>query len=350
MANGKIIYTPIPTLALSFDEAHYLSLASAAFNPGTGHLGVDSLLYIDPAVADSECWVAAKGALDLSSLAGWHFYYKPATRRLGLRLNDGGVTALVVETADNAIPALGNNFWARLEIDRTAALARFYVNGTLAAARDISAVTGSLDNAEPLKVGGYDASTNRHKGRLDFLRFDLDRLLPAAWHEEEWHRLRYGCSRRADFEDFLAVWTWYGQSLMNLGGDYELAWQGGGDPVYVTGWPGSAGDIEYLFEENYNYDAEIGYLELDDNQRLADQSAFNYPAPNQKKTFTLPFQYILPPQQAAFEAAWAAKQPLKLFLDADRPKEPGTYQLMKYPLQRYVFSSRMDAELDLEQT
>lgn len=350
MAYGKIIYSPLTTVALSLDGAHYLSRDEAAFNTGAGHFGVDALIGVDPTVADAECWIAAKGAASLANAAGWHFYYKPGTRRLGFRLNDGGVTPLVVETGDNQIPVLGSNFWARLRVDHTNNLALFYVNGLLVASRDISSVAGSLDNTELFRVGGYDAATHRHKGSLDFLRLDAGRVLPAAWHEEEWHRLRYGCPRRAeDYEDFLAAWTFYGQTLLDTGGNYELAWQGGGDPAYITGWPGSAGEIEYLFDENFNFDAEPGYLALDDNQRMADGSAFRYIAPNQKKTFTLPFQYILPPQQAAFYAAWAAKQPTKLYLDADRPKEPGSYLIMEYPLLKYLFSGRMDAKLVMEQ-
>lgn len=350
MANGKIIYTPIPTVALLLDGAHYLSAASAAFNPGAGHLGVDALLRIDPTVPDSECWIAAKGAADLAGAAGYHFYYKPGTRRLGLRLNDGGVTPVVVETADDQIPALGAHFWGRVQLDRTAGLALFYVRDSLVASKDISALTGSLDNTEPFKVGGFDASTHRHKGSLDLLRVDLGRVLSPAWHEEEWYRLRYGCSRDAeDFEDFLAAWTFYGQSLVDIANGHELTWQGGGSPAYATGWPGGDGPIEYRFDENYTRNWKTGYLDLDDNQRLADASAFNKPHPNQKKTFQLSFKKILPPQQAAFEGAWVAKQPVKFFLDADRPQERGTYTIMKYPLINQVFSNTVDAELDMEQ-
>lgn len=349
MANGKIVYIPIPTVAVSLDGAHYLSLASSAFNFGTGNFGVDALLRVDPAVADAECWIAAKGVVTLSSASGWHFYYKPGSRRLGLRINDGGVTPVVVETADNAIPALGTNFWGRLEIDRSNDLARFYVDGFLAGTGDISAITGSLDNAEPLKVGAYDASTNRHKGSLDLLRFDSGRLLSAAWHEKEWYRLKYGGYRQP--RDFLAFWTWYGETLVDRSaGAYELTWQGIGAPAYITGWPGSAGAITYLFEENFELGHKPGYLDLDDSQRMADASDFTYPHPNQKKTFMLPFGWIPPEQQAAFEAAWAGKQPLNLYLNADEPPEEGTFKLMKYPLFQSVFTDRVDAELDLEQT
>lgn len=348
MANGKITYTPLTTVGLTLDGAHYLSLAAAAFNPGSGALGVDFLGSIDPTVADAECWLTAKGAASLANLAGWHFYCKPGTRRLGLRLNDGGVAPLAVETDDNMLPALGSPFWARVEADRTNGLALFYVNGALVASRDISAVTGSLNNSEPLKIGAYDASTNRFKGRVDLVRFDTGRLLSATWHTEEWSRVRYGCPRQA--QDFLAYWTFYGESLVDISANaYELTWQGGGSPAYEIGWPGCDGAIAYTFEVNCEIDFEPGRLDLDDNQRMADAAAYNYPHPNQKATFRLPFKHIDPPQQAAFVAAWEAKQPVDFYLDADLPKEEGQFQIMKYPLLRHVFSRRMDAELELEQ-
>ena len=349
MANGKIIYTPLPTVALEFDGAHYLSLDEAAFNFGTGNFAVDALLMADPAVADAECWIAAKGAADLAGVAGWHFYYKPATRRLGLRLNDGGVTPVSVETDVNGIPALGTYFWARLEVDRVNDVASLFVNGVAAPVIGlISAITGSLDNAERLKVGGYDAATHRHQGALEMLRFDSGRLLSAAWRLREWHRLQYGGLRAP--RDFLALWTWYGESLADRSAQaYTLEYQGGGDPVYLPGWPGSAGPISYTFEDNFEFGHEPGYLDLDDWQRMNDASGLHYPHPNQKKSWLLPFKYLSVEQQAAFDAAWAGKQPLTLYLNADDPSEDGLFLLMKYPLLQSVFTDRVDAELDLEQ-
>lgn len=345
MANGKIIYIPLPSVALGFDGLHYLSSDNTAFNAGTGKFGVDVLGSIDPILTGVDCWflLAAKGPADLANAAGWHFYYNPGRRRLGFRINDGGASPVVVETPDNVLPPPGEHFWARLQMDR-AGLGQLFAQGLLAASGDISGKAGNVDSAEPFTVG------LNHWGTIDLVRFDLGRLLSAAWHEEEWQRLRYGCFRRAeDYEDFLAVWTWYANSLQDLLGVYELLYQGEGSPVFEAGWPGSAADLEYLFDENFTFDMEPGYLDLDDNQRMADGSAFNCPAPNQKKSLTLPFQYIQPQQQAAFEAAWAAKQPIKLYLDADRPKQPGLFQIMKYPIQKSVFTNRVNAELDLEQ-
>lgn len=346
MANGKIIYTPIPTLALLLDGAHYLSLAEAAFNAGTGDLGVDALLTIDPAVADSESWIAAKGAASLANAAGWHWYYTKTTRRLGLRINDGGITPLVVETANDQIPALGTAFGARLQIDR-AGQARFYVNGLDVGGGAISTKGGSLDNTEPLKVGACDASTNRHQGSLDFLRLDLGRVLSATWVEEEWYRIKYGWPREA--QDFLALWTFYGESLVDRSAAaYELAWQGGGAPVYGPGWPGSAGSISYPFAVNFNFGDKPGYLDLDDRQRMLDASDFTYPHPNPKRTWLWDFKYILPEQQAALVGAWASKQPVRLYRDAARP-QTAVVRIITYPLQESVFSNVVHAQLDMEE-
>lgn len=346
MSNGKIIYPPIPTVRLLLDEAHYASLASADFNAGTGNLGVDALITVDAAVADSESWISAKGASNLANLAGWHWYYKKTSRRLGLRLNDGGATPLVVETADNQIPALGAPFWARVQTDR-AGQARFYVNGVDVGGGSIAAKAGSLDNSEPFKVGAYNTTTNRHKGSLDFLRFDLGRILPPAWHIEEWYRIRYGWPREA--QDFLAFWTFYGESLVDRSAAaYTLAWQGGGDPGYAIGWPSSAGPISYTFATNFNFGDKPAYLDLDDRQRMLDASDFTYPHPNPKRTFTWPFKLISPEQQAAFVAAWASKQPVKLYRDADRP-QTAIVKIITYPLQESVFTNVVNAELDMEE-
>jgi hypothetical protein len=196
-------------------------------------------------------------------------------------------------------------------------------------------------------VGACDASTNRHKGSLDFLRFDLGRILPAAWHEEEWYRLKYGCPREA--QDFLAFWTWYGESLVELSAEaYELTWQGGGAPAYAAGWPGAAGPLSYTFGVNFEFGEKPGYLDLDDRQRLLDASDFTYPHPNPKRTWLWPFKYIAPEQQTAFVGAWASKQPVRLYRDGDRP-QTAIVKIITFPLQESVFTNVVHAELDMEE-
>jgi len=344
VAKGKIIYPPLASPAISLDGAHYLSLAEAAFNVGTQDFGVDALIYINPAVADSECWIAAKGVTDLANAAGWHWYYKKTSRRLGLRINDGGTTALVVETADNQIPALATRFWARVQADRDGQ-ARFYVNGADVGGGSIAAKAGSLNNSEPLKIGGNTDALNRHQGLINFIRFDAGRILPDAWHPEEWDRIRYGCI--PEVADFLARWN-FASSLTDASANgYILMWQGTGDPVYSP-WYEDGEVVEYLFAKNFGYGHKPGYLDLDDRQRMLDASDFTYPHPNPKRTFLLPFKNIAPEQQAAFTAAWASKQPVRLYLDADRP-QTAIIKIITYPLHESVFSDRVNAELDMEE-
>jgi hypothetical protein len=341
--NGKIIYSPISTVALALDEAHSLTIGNAAFNAGRGPFGIDILLQIDSSSIKNQVLIASKYPGVWQNQAGWGVYYRLDNRSLGFIINDGSGAPVEVTTNTKALPVIGTPTWVSVRTNRISVA--FYVNGVEVGSGDISSKTGSLDNNNPLTIGGQ---TDFMKGRIDFIRFDQGRCLPAEWHADEWYRIVYGCPRVA--RDFTAFWTFYGQSLLDLGGTHELIWQGGGSQDFVMGWPAVNGSISYVFEESFTFDIEPGRLDLDDNQRMSNGSAFNYPHPNQKKTFILPFQYILPTQQAAFEAAWAAKQPIDLYLRGGRPKENGQFQIMKYPLVKYVFSNRMDAELDLEQT
>ena len=318
MTNGKIIYTPIETKGVVLDGAHYLSLSETSFNFGADDWGVDALVRVDPAVADSECWLVAKGVLDLAGAAGWHFYYKPGTRRLGLRINDGGVAAVVVETANNAIPGLGTHFWSRSELDRTNGLARFYVDGVLAGSGDISAVTGSLDNAAPLLVGAYDASNHRHKGSLDFLRFDSGRILPATWHTKEWDIIRYGMPRL--ISDFLARWNFEESLVDDSESLFTLAWQGGGSPTYVTGYP--LEQLTYIFRRNFsrlNDGPEPSWLDTDDNDRAISGAAFGY-AGALKQCWKINFTLIDETQLTVFKAAEASRDKFAFFAYADEPR------------------------------
>lgn len=317
MANGKIIYTPILTKALSLDGDHYLNLGSSAFNFGIGNFGVDALFAINAAAGDDEGWIAAKSTWPLNNAAGWHWYYKPGSRRLGLRINDGGVTPVTVETADNAIPALGSKFWARLEIDRTNKLARFYVNSFLAASGDISAVTGSLDNSEPLLVSYHESSVNLS---LDFLRFDLGRLLSAAWHVKEWDNIRYGMPRKVS--DSLAMWNFQESLVDDSENLFTLAWQGGGSPTYVIGYPSVAAPLTYNFRRNFSRMKEgpqPSWLDTDDNQRAINGAAFGY-AGALKERWALNFPLINQEQLTAFKAAEASRDQFAFYADAGEPR------------------------------
>ena len=320
MANGKIIYVPIPTKAVQFDGLHYLSLDSTVLNFAAGDFAVGALIYINPAVADSESWIAAKGAADLAGAAGWHWYYKKNTRRLGLRINDGDVAATVVETADNQIPALGIWFWARVQADRDGQV-RFYVNGVDVGGGSIAAAAGSLNNSEPLKVGGFDAATNRHQGAIDFLRFDSGRILSAAWHAKEWDNIRYGMPRK--ISDFLARWNFEESLVDDSDNLLTLTWQGGNAPAYDAGWPTQDAPLTYVFQRNfsrYEDGPEPSWLDTDDNERALSGAAFSYAGPL-KDRWPLNFPLINEQELTAFKAAEAGRNPFAFYVDGSENEE-----------------------------
>lgn len=319
MAYGKIIYTPIPTKALQFDGSHYATMDSAAFNCNTQDFAIDALLYVDPAVADAECWIAAKGALDLANAAGWHWYYRPGARRLGLRINAGGASPVVVETADNALPALGSWFWARLQADRDGQ-ARFLVNAADVGGGSIAAAAGSLNNTQLLRIGAYDAANHRHQGAMDFIRFDLGRLLSSAWHVKEWDKIRYGMPR--EVADFLARWNFEESLVDDSESLFTLTWQGGGSPAYVTGWPSAAAPLTYSFRRHFSRLSEgpqPSWLDTDDNQRAINGAAFSYSGAL-KQRWSINFPLIDEEQYTAFRAAEAGRGQFAFFADAEEPR------------------------------
>ena len=341
MAKGKIIYTPLATRAVSLDGAHYLSLDDAAFNFGVDNFAVDFLFRVDGAVVNSAPYIVSKL---IAPAAGWAIFWDKTSSRMGFYLSDGTQQATIY-SINGSCPA-DTDLWVRLAVARSG-LVSFTVNNLAAGSGSIAAVSGSLDNIQPLRIGAYSTGVSLFLGTIGFLRIDQGRLLPAAWVEEEWWRLKYGCRRRA--QDFLAFWPFYGDSLADLSANaFELTWQGGGDPLFADGWPGSDGSIAYPFLRNFAWGHEPGEVQLDDNQRMADGSAYNYPHPNPKRTFLLPFKNIDLEQQIAFEGAWAGKQPVGLCLDSDRPLT-GNFQMMKYPLLKSIFGKKVDAELDLEE-
>jgi hypothetical protein len=343
VTNGKIIYTPPATRALSLDGLHFLSRDDAALNVGVQDFNFDFLIKIDPAITDPTVWLLSKTPASLDSAAGWLAYLDTVNRKLGLILNDGQATAVTVETGANALPAHGNWFYGGGSCDRSGQ-ARLYIAGADAGGGVISSRPGSLDNSELFRVGAYSAASYRFEGLLGFVRLDVGRVLPAAWWAAEWDRLRYGCLR--ELADSLELWQFY-DSLAGDGG-LDLEWQGGDTPSYADSWPTVIAPISYVFEENYRRGYESGHLNLADRQRAEDGSAFSH-AGAVKRYFRLPFKNIPFTQQAAFTAAWQGQQGLDFFLDADLRrtcqaliKEP---QALEHQLQ-----ARAEGDLYLEET
>lgn len=344
MARGKIIYTPIITAALSLDGAHYLSLAEAAFNMATGDFGVDFLGQIQADTPDNEVLICGKGVDGLAGAAGWLIYALRDTGQLRLKINDGQASPLVIDSQAAAF-TLGARFWGRADLDRDGQV-RFYVAGLDVGGGVISSRAGSLNNSQPLRVGGGAVATNRFKGVLDFIRFDQGRSLPAAWHSEEWDRIRYGFSRD-DLQDFLARWQFAQSLLDDSAEEYGLTYNGGGSPPYVDGWPYAAAPLEVIFDHNYEYGFRLGHVDTDDLARTIDATLGGYGG-GRKRTYFLPFNAIEHPQVTALRAAWAAGGPLDFYLDAAKPRT--CYgRIMAPPEFTEIFMNAYEGEVEIQE-
>lgn len=309
----KIVYEPSASFALQLDGGSFLYTAETSLNPGIGDFACDALVYIDPWFVDTECLLAGQGLVDLSNEVGWHWYYKPASRRLGLRINNGGAEPLEVETEDYILPAPGTWCWLRLAADRDS-LASFQINGVEVGSGSISAKSGSLENSEPFRIGGQSATVNRHKGMIGFLRMDMGRLLPAWWLRKEWLSIVFGLPR--EVMDFKARWNFAGSLTDSSAAGIELIHSG--TPEYLSGWPSASGNIDFTFPRNFSYGHKIGYLDLDARDRGWLGNARSY-AGGRKKSFILDFKGFGLEQLYALQGA-ALTQPFTFYPAADGPE------------------------------
>lgn len=321
MAYGKISWTPPLYKALSLDGAHYLSLADAAFNMGAGDFGLEVLVKVDSTMADAEGWICAKGAADLTNVAGWHFLVDKTNRRLGLRLGNAGGGAPTTVYSNAAAFAYDTDFVGGVTAAR-GGLATFYVNGAPAGTASIAAKSGSLDNSEPVKIGAYDAANCRLKALLGLVRIDQGRVLPASWFLKEYHRLRFAWYGRAwnnlpspqVARDFLEAWNFQSTLIGLSAAARQLTWQGGGPRVFVSGYPYSLGDLTYQFTENFEWEHEESDVNLDSLERTLD-SALAHSVYDDKERRRLTFNLVYFSQRTALQAAHRAKGPIRFFLD-----------------------------------
>jgi hypothetical protein len=341
MANGKITWAAPPFRAVTLDEAHYLYVASAAFNPGTGDFGIDFLFYPDSTQGDTEGLLCGKGAADMANLAGWQVFVDKTNKRLVLKINDGAATVLTVNSNNDSFAA--NTFsWARLEIDRDG-LASFWVNGSAAGSGSISSRAGSLNNSESFKIGGLDAGTNNFKGRLGLLRVDLGRLLPASWVAQEWDRLRYGLPRAP--QDFTALWL-FGESLADESGTYTLTYAPSATPAYAAGYP--SGTISYTLEKNYRYGLPDAFVDGPSPIRVLNGSFRSHDPGWRKRRLLWEFANIRSGQVTALLAAAAALTPVTCYPDADLPPlAPGLF--VRPPEFQQVRLGRFDGDIEVEE-
>jgi hypothetical protein len=374
MGNGKIVFWPPPFQAISLDGYHYLTLAAAwkstidllgvnisgapdigavEYQAGTvpadpgatlnfpGDFCIDALLYVDIFCIDAESWIIGKSPLDLANLRGWQFFHEASTRRLGLRLNDGQAVPVTVYSSAGAFN-FNEFFHARVEVNRSGS-AIFYVNGVAMGGGDISSVGSSLANDEVLRIGAYDASNKRFMGAIGFLRLDNDRVPGADDAAAEWARLKYGYPREAS--DCFAVWDFNG-TLADLSSGYTLAWQGGGSPVYVAGYP--VAPVSFIFTENFTSKFERGFVDPPDAERAEDHT-LRRDIPYIKRRYRLPFTTITEEQAIALESAWAASGGLvDLYLDSGN-RRTCRGLIINQPTHKGQFYGHFEGELVIEE-
>ena len=77
--------------------------------------------------------------------------------------------------------------------------------------------------------------------------------------------------------------------------------------------------VTYVFEVNYSFEYQEGYLDQRDLSRAPDGTLHAYDPPAFKRTFKLKFEYIPTSQLNAFIAAWKSYN-FALFLDSSQPQ------------------------------
>ena len=313
MGNAKFSWTPRLTKGISLDGSHYLSIDDSTLNLGTSDFCVSALLKVDADMADAVGWIASKGATNLANNSGWRFIVNKTSLCLGLWINDGDVSPITVYSTVPSI-SLGSWFLAEVVVDRDGQ-AVFYINGVPQGGGSVAAAAGSLNNSELFKIGADSAAATRLKGAIDFVRLRTG-LAPAAWIAQEWEQLRYGYPRALG--DWLELWEFEGTLTGEAAAARTLAWQGGGSPSYVSGYPYAAAPLVLPFEYNFEFDYAEGFIESHDRARALD-GTLNVYTGAQKKSQDLSLRYFSFSQKTAIEAAGLSGNLLDFYKDADKP-------------------------------
>lgn len=342
MANSRIVFVPQTTYALSLDGAHYLSLDAADFNLGAGDFGVDLLFYADPAITAEEKLLAGKTPANLNNLAGWQVFYDAVNQRAGLRLNDGSATPVTV-VSDNDSFAKGLWHWLRADADRDGN-GVIYKNGAAVKTGAISTRPGSLDNTELFQIGAL--GTAFFKGKIDHLRVDKGRSLPASWHTAEWERLYLGIHPK--LLDFPALWKFENSLVDESANLYIPTYQPSGSPGYTSdSYLGSRGTIDYTFKCNPNWGDEFSYVDLDGRERLlGGDLAVSGRARKIIRSMTI--EYVLGYQLAVLLSMWENQTAFDFYPDAALPRE-GSFYLTAPPDVKTHWRGVYEVQLDMEE-
>ncbi len=344
MANGKFIYTPRITKAISLDEAHYLSLASVdAFNVGVKDFNVSFLMWMDSTIqtGNDDKLVIGKGSYYLANKRGWWIGVDARAGALLINFNDGNAAAVsmtshIAANLTNRRPlyddgvlydtgrVYGGDFnpgqwvWVYCAFDRSGYLT-VWVNGVLMATYLITSRPGSWSNSDPLWIGNWGADAGKYfKGYLGRVRLDIDRLFDTGWIAQEWAKVKYGYPE-APAPDYLQEWR-FGDSLIGTGDtQYTLIYNGGGSPAYVVGYSTAEAPITYPFAKNFAWNYAPGWLALDDQQRTQGGAAFASDG-GLKQKFNIHFSRASLDQWIAIQAAAMGKYNLQFYKYADRER------------------------------
>ncbi|MEZ5299578.1 MAG: LamG-like jellyroll fold domain-containing protein [Verrucomicrobiales bacterium] len=123
--------------------------------------------------------VSSDGILDAlaGTTEGYQMLVLDDSEQIRLRLDDStGAVALL----DSAFQ-FADTAWhhVAITVDRTAAEARFYLDGEFDVARDASAMVGTINASQGLQIGGINAGANGLDGELGDLRIFTHVLTPA---------------------------------------------------------------------------------------------------------------------------------------------------------------------------
>jgi hypothetical protein len=322
MANGKLVYTPLLSQAISLPETKYLELAdTAALDVGTGDFSFSCIFYMDSTITNTTAYklLVGKGALDLSSLAGWWVGVKPSDRTVRFSYNDGNATALTIATSSNAFTADAWK-WLMGTVDRDGNLNLWvgsFATGvlTLAKTSAVSTRTGTWSNSSALWMGNWGADAgNYFKGYLGFVRYNVGSLMTAAWVTKEWERVRWGWPRSVG--KFTAMWDFENSLVDSSSSLYTLSYLPSGTASYVNGPPYAVAPLTAPFTKNPDFGNEQDLIDGTDFARTLDGSGQSYNLFS-KQRHSFSFSNVLYSQWASFMGAKMSGNEVDVYLDSD---------------------------------
>jgi hypothetical protein len=357
VSNGKIVFYPPASYAISFDESHYLEQAdTAALDVGTGDFSFACLWRLDSTITNTTApkLLVGKGALSMGSLAGWTLAVVPSAHKIRFRFNDGNVTSVAPESADDVF--VGDRwYWIVGTVDRDGNLNIWlgdFTTGvlTLVLTYAVTSRPATWSNSSPLWMGNWGADPgNYFKGYLGGVVLDVGRLWSSTWIAEEWLRIKWGLDITRKARDFTAYWP-LNQSLADLQAGYTPSYLPTATPAYVSGPPYASAPLTYTFARNPLYERDLPYVPHYQVERAKDKTAWNYGSGTVKRGANPPFTFIENDQLNAFQSAYEGGRTVNYYQDADNPQslepayitEEPAIKAQKMPGSRYNLTLRLE--------